>query len=183
VTTRRRTARRPTTAAMPPRLTWRAFESGPFTLSGGTNQGFDLGVEGLGPTLVALGIVGDYTIRRVRWRLAVNNADAEDAVNTANMLFAGMVVVSADAFASGVGALPNPISDASPWWAYHTLPYFVGGTLTGRNEAYQHYELDERSMRKVNENSQVPALVFALITGGTANVTFAGRILVSHGRR
>ena len=182
MTTRRRIARRPG-AALRARLTWRMFTKPAFGLVGGTNQAFNIAVEGPGSTLTALGVVGDYTIRRVRWSLAVRNNDAETGADTPVPFYLGMTVATSDAFASGVGALPSPEDDSADWFAYHAKHYFVGGTLTGRFEQYNQWDLDERSMRKVNENSQMPVLVFAIPTGETASVAFAGRILVSHGRQ
>jgi len=179
MTTRRRIARRPTTA-LRPRLTWRIFDRGAANLTGGTNQAFDLGAEGSASTLASLGIVGDYTIRRVRWALAMRDEDVETN-GLPRFLNWGMTVVSSDAFSSGVGAIPDPANDNADWWGYGSAGYFE--LETGFETPRYVYEYDVRSMRKVNENSQIPALVLSLAPGRVVSFSFFGRILVSHGRQ
>ena len=148
------------------------------------NQVFSLAAGGVAPTLSALGIFGDYTIRRVRWSLWLHNTDAESAVNYPLAVYLGMTIITSDAFASGVGATPDPTDDAADWFAYHVAPYFVTSATqaSGNTADLRVYEWDERSMRRVNENSQVPVLVLALAPNETAQVAWAGRMLVSHGR-
>ena len=181
ITTRRRIVPRRTQAITRPRLTWRAFRVESLTLTGGVNQVFDLGNIGPAPSLADLGIIGDYTIRRVRWSFWLHNIDAESTVNVPLAVYMGMTVISADAFGSGVGASPDPLDDAADWWAYHVAPYFVTAAVATDADR-RVYEWDERSMRRVNENSSVPALILSLAANETAQFAFAGRMLVSHGR-
>ncbi len=180
MTTRRRTARRPSGSAGRPRLTWRAFSEVAQTLVGGTNLVVPMTTAGPAPDLSALGVFGDYTIRRVRWSLGLQELDAENTNGAFQVVFWGMTVVSNDALASGVGAIPDPVSDPADWFGYGTAMY---QTLdTGKESVAREYQFDVRSMRKVNENGQTPVLVFSVNTGETVGLTHAGRVLVSHGR-
>jgi len=183
VTTRRRIARRPTTA-LRPRLTWRQYGIGALIdVVGGTNRIFDLGAEGSAPSFAALGVFGDFTIRRLRWEMSATVATVE-VTPEATPLWFGVTVVSSDAFNTGSGALPDPQLDSADWmaWGVMLVPTDpdAGGQVT---DAFVYRTVDNRSMRKVNENSQVVALVFSAIAGFTIRVNFAGRILVSHGRQ
>ncbi len=168
-----------------PRLTWKAFQQDPSTLVGGTTRIFDLSVQGVTPTLPELGIFGDYTIRRVRWRFSGRDIDSFVGKRLV-LVFWGMIVVSDDAFASGSGAVPDPRTDAADWFAYGVMTYVTGFDSIGQDTLIAttfSAELDSRSMRKVNENSQVPVLVLSTVTGETTEVVFGGRLLVSHGRQ
>ena len=180
MTTRRGTARRPAVIARP-RLTWKAFQQDPSTLTGGTTRIFDLSVQGVTPTLPQLGIFGDYTIRRCRWKMS--GYDTDSFVSAREVLvYWGLTVVSADAFASGSGALPDPRTDAADWFGYGIATYRTSNVNDAQVSRFE-LDLDVRSMRKVNENSQVPALVLSSVSGELTEFVFAGRMLVSHGRQ
>ena len=183
MTTRRGTARRPTTA-MRPRLTWRQFfdDSGLVDVVGGTNQIRDLGTVGPAPDLSSLGVIGDYTIRRLRYELSTLMATTE-TIPEGVPLFYGVIVVNQDAFGSGAGALPSPSSDAADWMSWGVILTPADPNATGQvTDAMRFVTVDNRSMRKVNENSQVIALVLETLVGFTIRVNYAGRLLVSHGR-
>ena len=183
MTTRRRIARRPTAVGRP-RLTWRMFQADPFTLVGGTRQIFNLGVNGVGSSLALLGIVGDYTIRRVRWHVGIHDTDAFTTVREV-LVYWGMTVVSIDAFLAGPGSLPDPRTDSADWFGYGVLTYITEnlGNFFGWAPNRIAADLDVRSMRKVNENNEAIALVFSTVAGEQAEVAFGGRLLVSHGRQ
>jgi len=168
-----------------PRLTWRAFaeEAESIVVVGGTTQVFDLGTEGLSEDLTALGVFGDYTVRRTRFELGARVASTE-ANQFLVSLWYGCIVVGLDAFASGSGAVADPQDDNADWFVYGVLqvPTFPGAT--GQvTDAFRQVSVDSRLMRKVNENNQVIALVFSTTTGVSVQLNFAGRILVSHGRQ
>ena len=163
---------------------WRQFGDGSLIdVIGGSNHIEDLGVDGAAPSLATLGVVGDFTIRRLRWEMSATVATVE-AVPEATPLWFGVMVVSSDAFNSGSGALPSPRDDAGDWmaWGVMLVPTDpdAGGQVT---DAFVYRTVDNRSMRKVNENSQVVAIVLECLLGFTVRVNYAGRILVSHGRR
>ena len=163
-----------------PRLTWRGFHVAGTSLVGGTNLAFDLSAIGSYPSLTALGVFGDYTVRRVRWSLYARDIDAE-STDVAQVAAWGLVIVNIDAFNSGVGALPDPLSDAADWFGHGYVAY--SSLLAAGRDTSRVYELDNRAMRRVNENSQVPIIVLAGIAGETMHFAFGGRLLVSHGRQ
>ena len=162
-----------------PRLTWRGFSVVQSVLTGGTLAAHNLGVVGFQPTLAQLGVHGDYTIRRVRWSIGLFSSLVE-AIDDVRMFTWGMTVVTADAFATGGGALPNPQDDPADWFGYGTIPY--AEVPVTDDKVHRFLELDGRSMRRINENSQVPALILFIQAGQTVNYVLAGRMLVSHGR-
>jgi len=178
MTTRRGTARRPSVATRP-RLTWRAFDNGLNQITGGTLGIFDLSTIGASPDLTALGIFGDYTIRRTRFNLSLVLASVEATI-TPNYLWYGCSVQGADAVATGGGALPNPLDDAADWYVWGVVP-FNDDPTAGSQEHFS-VEVDSRAMRRVNENSQRPVLSLFLEAGVDVFAKFAGRMLVSHGR-
>jgi len=181
--TRRRTVRRPAGNALRPRLTWRAFEHEGFTIVGGTTKIVNMTVDGVSPTLSALGVQGDYTIRRVRASLALWDTDIETTQRFVTVYW-GMTIVSVDAEASGSGALADPRTDSADWFGYGTAMYPVVPTVSGAPSAqgYRWFDIDVRSMRKVNENSQVAVMLLNMVAGENALYQVAGRMLVSHGR-
>ena len=182
MTTRRKTARRPGPTSARPRLTWRLFEHEGLTLTGGTVVTVNMAVDGVAATLASLGVVGDYTIRRVRWTLGLWDTDAEVTLRMVTVYW-GMTVVSDDAVASGSGAMADPRVDSADWFGYGTPMYSVAPAGADSPDQPRLYEYDVRSMRKVNENNQVPVLRLSMIAGETALYQVAGRVLVSHGRR
>jgi len=94
----------------------------------------------------------------------------------------GMGIVSADAFAVGVTAVPNPIDDAD-WngWMYHR--YFDLHGATTFNPADQSnsltFEVDSKAMRKVGVNEVLFASIETVESGtATMSVFFESRILL-----
>jgi len=183
--TTRRGAPRPRVSVGRPRLTWRSFqfEAAAITLVGGTNAIVNLGADGPATSLAGLGIHGDYTIRRTRYELTVIG-DSVETEEAAVNLWCACIVVSADAFASGSGALPAPQTDNADWYQYNILQYPPNPDDVSRvTDAMRSISVDSKAMRKINENSQVPAMVLQVQTGFSCLVTMAGRMLVSQGRQ
>ena len=186
MTMRRRTVRRPgaivSGTAGRPRYTWRGFESGVFTMVQGTTAGFVVTTSGPGATLSALGVIGDYTVRRVLGRIsAVSIAAAEN--NSVDFLTWGLYVAENDAI--GIPAFPEPRVDPADWFGYGTVLVPLHGVFSVGTHppALEHF--DTRAMRKINENHQGVVMVFESPPALEANinVNVVGRILVSHGRR
>jgi len=178
---RRGTARRPV-AVTRPRLTWRSFLVEGFTLAGGVTFVMSLSEAGVSPLLSDLGVVGDYTIRRVRWTLGLRNIDLTFTRRIVTVYW-GMTVVGRDAFGSGSGAVGDPRQDANDWFGYGTVMYATDVTLVEPSVLLESRDIDVRSMRKVNENNSLPVLVLSVVAGETALFNIAGRLLVSHGRQ
>ena len=76
---------------------------------------FVLNTVGSAPDLAALGVLGDYTIRRVLGKIGyVNNLGSESA--STDYFTWGVIVVSDDAVAAG--AIPSPRLDNADWLAH-----------------------------------------------------------------
>ena len=97
----------------------------------------------------------------------------------------GMAVVSDQAEAIGITALPKPVADAdSDLWLLHQwmMGFFVFGSAVGTQEHTGHqgvYQIDSKAMRKVNDDEDV-VLVHELSTvlGEGQIVHAAGRVLI-----
>ena len=182
MTTRRRTARSAGPAAGRPRYTWRPWEQINATLAAGAQTRVPLNTSGSWPTLGALGVIGDYTIRRLVGVVSAISAFAAEN-STMDRLVFGVIVMEDDALAAGVA--PDPVSDAADWMAFGFLYVAMHGTFTAGNHPMSTFALDNRSMRKVNENHQSPVLVVEAPGNNISSIVFctSGRMLVSHGRR
>ena len=183
MTTRRRIARRPTQARVRPRLTWRRFDSaGDITIVPGAQASVNLVNDGLGPDLANFGILGDYTVRRIRGVISATSALGSES-NTTDYVAWGIGVLEADADIANV--FPEPLTDPFDWFGYGHVMVSLQGGFTAAIHPMTLIELDVRSMRKVNENHQVLVMVLEAPAGNTGNVVLniVGRLLVSHGLR
>ena len=88
----------------------------------------------------------------------------------------GIIVVSADAFAIGVTALPGPLSDSeNDWvvWSPVAIPVPTA-TIDGQMNGMISADFDSRGMRKLKEGD-VLAAMFELesdVAGGTVDVAY-----------
>ena len=186
MTTFRRTARRPGLVARSrPRYTWRQFITGVTAGPSGARLAFDLSTLGPAPDLSALGVVGDFTLRRLHMTLIAQSQAASESSSQDHYTW-GVYVAGNDALAAGATSLPDPESDAADWLAFG----FVWASLesTGFSTGIHPIEravVDNRSMRKVNENNQSLVLVVHVnsTNSGGVDLQAAGRFLVSHGQR
>ena len=93
-----------------------------------------------------------------------------------------MAIVSDQASAIGVTAIPTPITDmASDLWFVHQMIYGELFFTTGVGydpQAMTNFEIDSKAMRKVDIGQDL--VVVAEISSGSdgVNVTFGGRMLV-----
>jgi len=94
----------------------------------------------------------------------------------------GMCVVSDQAAAVGVSAVPTPITDAgSDLWFLHqwTLNTFAFATAVGFDErGGRLWSIDSKAMRKVNDDEDVVLVGESEATGDGFIFTTAGRILI-----
>ena len=89
----------------------------------------------------------------------------------------GFAVVSDQAVAIGVTAVPTPISDiGSDLWYLHKMLYADESSLTDRSKAGQQYTVDSKAMRKV-DGDQDSVLVFEVRDKG-AILLLGGRMLI-----
>ena len=117
----------------------------------------------------------NLTIIRTHGYLEFTMASADAAQSGFN--FAGGIgVVSADAFAVGIGSMPNPFDDISwPGWLWHKM----GGIHTpaactiGDAAVNMRWEIESKAMRKLGLNE----VAFLAIQGGesvNSSVTVRG---------
>ena len=142
----------------------------------------DLTTVGLWPAFSVLGIAGDYTVRRIRGFLSAVSVNNGSSI-VQNTISWGIYIAGKDA--ATASAFADPQSDPTDWMAFGTfgVELFEPGPV-GTVRPWVNVEIDNKSMRKVNENHQVPVLMIMSNTGNVGNmqVNTAGRILVSHGR-
>ena len=183
MTTRQRTARRPgSSTAARPRYTWRYYEVDSTILAPGATVTVDIGAAGSWPSLSALGVFGNYTIRRLVGYVTGQLVSVVELNEFDNIMW-GCYVIEADALLASAEAEPN--ADANDWFAFGTFP--IEGRSSGGNSAVHIMNtmtLDNHSMRKVNNNHQTPVMVIQASSLNTSSVRVqtAGRLLVSHGR-
>ena len=113
------------------------------------------------------------TIERVRAMLSVIT-DAPSADEAWSGAF-GMIIVSDDAEAIGITALPGPITDAdAPWFVY--VPFTNIGTSATFDIESSQVEIDSKARRIVN-TSQVIVAVLENATSLGFSAMVAGRML------
>jgi len=91
----------------------------------------------------------------------------------------GLAIVSDQAIAIGVSAVPTPLTDKGSdlWFVYEQLiGHFQFGDLTGFNTGGVSKEIDSKGMRRVEEGSDLAVVVENEIAG--CILTFTGRLLV-----
>ena len=118
----------------------------------------------------------------IRTRLQVGIISDQTAAGEFQIGALGVEVVSDQAAATGVTAVPTPITDmASDFWMVHQLLYnsFVFASGVGfQDDGLHQYEIDSKAMRKVNVGEDV--LVVGEFSGAASGFTMhvGGRILV-----
>ncbi len=165
-----------------PRYTWWTWESGASALGVGGQLSFVLDTVGAFPDLPAMGIHGDYTVRRIHGKIwAVSDAGAEQ--NNPDGFVWGITVMGDDSV--GGGTFPEPRLDAADWMAYGEVAVSLQGGFSAGVHPLSEAVIDNKSMRKVNENHQALVLVMdaLALNSNSISVSTAGRFLVSHGQR
>ncbi len=147
------------------------------------NQASDTNLTVVGGTIIiapnaALQALRPFTIIRTYSEL---NIRTDNAAGSENYIGAyGACVISDQAAAIGVTAMPTPITDAgSDLWYVHQ--YMMGAnifTTSGATMNGVRYSVDSRAMRKVNDDQQTNHLVEFSAAGNGFNVMFAGRQLI-----
>ncbi len=118
-----------------------------------------------------------FTIVRQHYELYVISDQA--AAIEQQMGAFGVAVVSDQASAIGVTAVPTPITDlGSDLWVTHQIFMGDASTITDRSIPGARYSVDSKAMRRVN-NDQDVVIVAELDTQGQGFILFAGgRFLV-----
>ncbi len=113
----------------------------------------------------------------VRAYLSLASFSDQTAAEELSMSAVGMIIISEDAFAVGITAIPGPITDmGSPWWLHGFFPTGLQ-PLTSSGEIQPSGVLFEsRSMRKIGTNERV-AVVVEVSTSFGINFLHGARIL------
>ena len=122
----------------------------------------------------------DATIIRVRGSLWVSSD--QNAANEEPFGAFGMAVVTDQAAAIGVTAVPTPIADASSDnWFLH-FPWLASirvGDATGfDNNAYIRYDIDNKAMRKVDDGDTVVVVMENSSAGAAVDFLLQFRMLI-----
>ena len=121
-----------------------------------------------------------FTIIRIHGYLQLALTAADAALSGFNWAF-GLGIVTSDAFAVGVTAVPNPFDDADwPGWMWHQQGSLISltGTIGSSQDAIQGMPIDVKSSRKLRLNE----IVFASLQVGeigtaTMQARFGSRML------
>ena len=120
-----------------------------------------------------------FTIVRTHLELLIFSDQA--AAAEAQIGAYGGVVVSEQASAIGVSAVPTPVtdSDSDLFFAHQwMLNMFFFLDATGAHSAGRRYTIDSKAMRKVNDDQDVLFVAERSSAGAGIEVMSAGRILV-----
>ena len=122
---------------------------------------------------------GEEPLTIVRTR---GNVSIKPASPTADIEITGAVgfgVVSAEALAAGVTAMPEPFSDAdwAGWFVWRTFSYdFEFNDATGINYPNWNFELDSKAMRKFGPNEAIVTIAESF--SGAFNISVNTRLLL-----
>ena len=118
----------------------------------------------------------------VRSRLLVAVTSDQLAASEIQVAALGIAVVSDQAEAIGVTAVPTPITDmSSDLWLMHQLLYneFLFASGVGfQDGGMEQYAIDSKAMRKVNDGEDLIVVGEASSVGEGLRLTVGGRILV-----
>ena len=118
-----------------------------------------------------------FTIVRQYYEVLIRS-DQSAAVETQIGAF-GCCVVSEQASAIGVTAVPTPVTDAgSDLWMLHQWTMARENSLTDRTQPAGIYSLQSKAMRKVNEDEDFLIIQEFSSSGNGFDMFSAGRILL-----
>jgi len=130
------------------------------------------GVEGsLGQTM------SNWTISAIRLRLTFHN-QATAVVGDSAFGAWGIALVGLDAFVAGPASMPNPAVDDADWIAHGSFSTVADAAAVVSSPRNSLVVVDNNSMRKVRENSQVLALIMrGTVIQDPVTVNISGRVL------
>ncbi len=120
-----------------------------------------------------------FTVVRTHMLIAIGTDQLAADENQVAAL--GLAVVSDQAVAVGVTAIPTPVTDAASdlWFAHqYLMSQFDFGSAIGFANASREYAIDSKAMRKVEDGQDIVIVVEQSAVGFGATVTSAGRMLV-----
>ena len=164
------------------RLLWRAWAVQDAVIIPGGQRAVRLNTEGTWPSLESLGVAGDYTVRRLRGIIAATSA-AGTETNSVDFLTWGAYVADVDAV--NASAFAESDEDPADWFAFGHLMVPLQGAFSAAIHGMSQNVIDNRAMRKVNENHQTIMLMIDASATNLGNlvVTTVGRMLISYGRQ
>jgi len=118
----------------------------------------------------------DETVTRTRGAICVRSDQLIAVENYAGVI--GMIVVSEDAFATGIGAIPGPSSDSSNdgWFFWQVLSGVFD--LAGGNGGGNLHPLDSKGQRIVRSGSRIVVVVEGGQTAGAVGFNISGYLRI-----
>ena len=93
----------------------------------------------------------------------------------------GLAIVSDQASAVGITAIPTPTTEAaSNLWFMHSYAFVDESNLTDRTRGVTRWSVDSKAMRKVEVGQDMVSVVEGGGIGFGMNILIAGRVLVKH---
>ena len=121
-----------------------------------------------------------FTIIRVHMEIFVISDQAAAIEQQAGAY--GLAVVSDQALAIGITAVPTPVTDmGSDLWFLHQIYFVNSSSLTDRSMPGQKYSIDSKAMRKVNDDQDIAFVAETSAVAAGAILFTAGRMLVKRG--
>ena len=118
-----------------------------------------------------------FTVVRTHMEFQVNSDQAAAIEN--QVLAFGWGVVSDQAFAIGVTAIPTPVTDiGSDLFFLHKVMFGDESALTDRSKSASRYTVDSKAMRKINEDEQPVGVLEVSSAAGGAIVFAGGNMLI-----
>ena len=118
-----------------------------------------------------------FTILRLYFELLLVS-DQEAAVEKQGIAF-GVCVVSDQAAAIGVSAIPTPETDAgSDLWMLHSYMFGEESRLVDKTLPARSLKVESKAMRKVNDDQDFLTVAEFVNIGGGSILSSAGRVLI-----
>jgi len=120
-----------------------------------------------------------FTVIRTHWEVMLRSDQA--AAIEVQSAAVGCAVVSDQAVAVGVTAVPTPVTDSgSDLWYVHKFIFGDESNLTDRTRSATRLSIDSKAMRKVNEDQDIVTVVEsgAATVGAGSIISLAGRFLI-----
>ncbi len=120
-----------------------------------------------------------FTIVRSRFEIGLVSDQA--AAIESQSIGMGIAVVSDEASAVGITAVPTPITEmGSNLWLLHTLLFSRESTLTDRSIVGGYKSVDSKAMRKVEVGQDVILVLETSAVSSGCVVTMGGRMLIKN---
>ena len=153
--------------------TWFQFTPASFTMAAASTAvvAFSLNAAALA--------LRPFTIVRTRFELQLQSDQA--AAIERQQAALGMAVVSDQAVAVGVTAVPTPITDlASNLWFVHQLIFADESNLTDRTRSATRMSVDSKAMRKVEVGQDMVIVIETGAFSSGAILEVGGRMLIKN---